>query len=379
MSSNKNYINGIQQAYVSIYTEAAKNVDITKEQAAALAALINKAIDGDQDAINVLTGKDISKVEQAVNSSNQDEPVTEAFEKLRAKIGSKIMGDDPIKRRYDLFLKDVNGHLWEVKNDARKLNVQPDMVDGFISKIIDIEPQVQEKGKLLQKVGYMAGSIVGRFAFASPFVLAATALGPIAGITGLGIPALASALAGGGKLLTLLQNKQLSKKEKFLDVVSTMVSAWGLTNTAQDLILAAGKNTAAAPVDPTSKITYDPKEFAASGKGPVEMQGPPSSAAGEAPPSNYMVNKLLDAGTGTDYSLNGEIANNIKKDWVELTGTKFGRLGRAGAETMLSRNDNAILQQILDTIKAKGIDWSKLSELQKGNILNPIAKSVLRR
>jgi len=371
--NNKHYINGIQQAYVSIYTEAAKNVDITKEQAAALATLINKAIDGDQDAINVLTGKDIDKVQQAVNSSGQDKPVTEAFERIRSKIGSKIMGDDPIKRRYDLFLKDVNGHLWEVKNDARKLNVQPDMVDGFISKIIDIEPQVQEKGKLLQKVGYMAGSIVGRFAFVSPFVLASVALGPMVGITGLGIPALASALAGSGKLLTLLQNKQLSKKEKFMDIVATMVSAWGLTNTAQDLILAAGKNT--APVDPVSKTTYDPKEFAADSSGPVEMQGPPSPVEMQGPPTSAMSN----IAPGVDYSLNGELANSIKQDWPKLSKTVFGRLTDSGAMTKLSRIDNTMLQKILDTIEAKGVNWSDLSLMDKARIFDPIAKTVLKR
>jgi len=272
------------EAYTSIYHEnAGKNVDITQDQAAALVALVAKAVDGDPEAIKIVTGKATAELEQAIKQqAPSGKPVNEAFERLRAKYGSKLMGDDPIRRRYDLFLKDVNGHLWEVKQDARKLNVEPEMVDGFISNIISIEPAVQEKGKLLQKIGYGAGSIVGRFAFVTPFVAAASFLGPLVGATGLAIPAISAALAGGGQTAIMLTNKQLTRKEKILNVVATMVSAFGLSKAAESMLSEipppkptdGGGSGGGYSGDGKIGFDYDPIDPNEGGFNPVEVSPP---------------------------------------------------------------------------------------------------------
>lgn len=352
----------LSNVYTSIYNENVKgNIDITQDQAAALVALVTKAVDGDPEAIKIVTGKATPELEQAIKKqSTSDKPVNEAFERFRAKYGAKLMGDDPIRRRYDLFLKDVNGHLWEVKQDARKLNVQPDMVDNFISSIISIEPAVQEKGKLLQKIGYGAGSIIGRFAFVAPFVAAASFLGPLVGATGLAIPAISAALAGGGQTAIMLTNKQLSRKEKILNVLATMVTAFGLSKTAEGLIREI------TPPDPTGggdggggsgysgdgKIgfDYDPIDPNEGGFNP-ETISPPTPSINDA---------------------------DIIKDWPELSKTVFGRMTNSGIPSYRTI-DTKVLTLVKQDLIDKGLDWNKLSMAKKAEIFNPIVKEVLNR
>lgn len=362
------------EAYTSIYHEnAGKNVDITQDQAAALVALVAKAVDGDPEAIKIVTGKATAELEQAIKQqAPSGKPVNEAFERLRAKYGSKLMGDDPIRRRYDLFLKDVNGHLWEVKQDARKLNVQPDMVDGFISNIISIEPAVQEKGKLLQKIGYGAGSIVGRFAFVTPFVAAASFLGPLVGATGLAIPAISAALAGGGQTAIMLTNKQLTRKEKILNVVATMVSAFGLSKAAESMLSEipppkptdGGGSGGGYSGDGKIGFDYDPIDPNEGGFNPVEV----------SPPRPSGINPET-MGVPTPSISNVDII----KDWPKLTRTVFGQMTNSGAPSFGSIADKNILALVKQDLIKQGLDWNTLSFAKKAEIFNPIAKSVLNK
>lgn len=368
----------LTNAYVSIYNENTNgNVDITQDQAAALVALVTKAVDGDPEAIKIVTGKATAELEQAIKKqSTAEKPVNEAFERLRAKYGSKLMGDDPIRRRYDLFLKDVNGHLWEVKQDARKLNVQPDMVDGFISNIISIEPAVQEKGKLLQKIGYGAGSIIGRFAFVTPFVAAASFLGPLVGATGLAIPAISAALAGGGQTAIMLTNKQLSKKEKILNVVATMVSAFGLSKSAEKLLQSMSEKANVSEYSSQTTASSDLDKVGTGsgyrGDGKIGFDGG-SSGSSIDPNEGGFNPETISPPTP---SINDA---DIIKDWPRLSKTVFGRMTDSGTPTFQSIADKKALALIKQALIDQGKDWNSLSLMQKAKIFDPIAKSVLKR
>ena len=361
----------LHEAYNSMYHENTRNnVDITQDQAAALVALVTKAVDGDPEAIKIVTGKATAELEQAISKhAPPDKPVNEAFERFRAKWGSKIVGDDPIKRRYDLFLKDVNAHLWEVKQDARRLNVEPKMVDGFISNIIAIEPAVQEKGKFLQKVGYGVGNIVGRFAFVAPFVAAASFLGPLVGATGLAIPAISAALAGGGQTAIMLTNKQLTRQEKILNVVATMVSAFGLSKAAEGLLR---EITPPDPVDPP--IPPDPTDPTGGGGSGYSGDGKIGFDYDPVDPNQGGFNPEA-IGVPTPSISNADII----KDWPELTRTVFGRMTNSGTPSFGSVADKDILALVKQDLIKQGLDWNTLSLAKKAEIFNPIAKSVLKR
>ena len=192
--------------------------------------LAKLAVEGDEEAIKMLTNPQYA--EQILNKAEQekgDAPVTEAFEKFRANIGSKFGGADPIERRYDLFLRDVNGHLWEIEKDSKLLNVEPKEVNKFISDIIDVEPKVDKQGKLLQKIGYGIGRAVGVGMFAAPFAIAATYLAPAIGLYGISAKVLGGALAGGGRTATILTNKQLSKSEKIMEIIKAVTAGYAMT------------------------------------------------------------------------------------------------------------------------------------------------------
>lgn len=379
------------EAYTSIYREnAGKNVDITQDQAAALIALVAKAVDGDPEAIKIVTGKATAELEQAIKQqAPSGKPVNEAFERLRAKYGAKLMGDDPIRRRYDLFLKDVNGHLWEVKQDARKLNVQPDMVDGFISNIISIEPAVQEKGKLLQKIGYGAGSIIGRFAFVTPFVAAASFLGPLVGATGLAIPAISAALAGGGQTAIMLTNKQLTRKEKILNVVATMVSAFGLSKAAESLLReipppkpTGGGGGSGYSGDGKIGFDYDPIDPNKGGFNPDQIRSPYEGKMGfDGGSGGSSIDP--DAGGFNPETIGVPTPSindaDIIKDWPELSRTVFGRMTDSGTPTYGAPPDETALALIKQDLINKGLTWNKLSMAKKAEIFNPIAQKILKR
>ena len=195
--------------------------------------LAKLAVDGDPEAIKMLTDPKYAeqvllKAEDQAEQEEQ-EPVQEAFEKFRSNLGSKISGGDPIERRYNLLLSDINGHLWEIDKDSKLLNVEPKEVNKFISDIITIEPNVDKKGKLLQKIGYGIGRSVGTAMFAAPFAIAATHLAPAIGLYGISAKILGGALAGGGKTLTILKNSQLSKGEKVGEILKAVGAGYLMT------------------------------------------------------------------------------------------------------------------------------------------------------
>lgn len=200
----------------------------------AVRKLAEKAVDGDKEAIEILTNpkKAEELINQAAKQSNESptqEVTTEAFERFRAKLGAKLTGSDPILNRYNLFLADINGHLWEIDKDSKLLNVEPKEVNQFISDIVSIEPGVDKQGKLLQKIGYGIGRTVGAAMFAAPFAIAVSHFAPLIGIYGIAAKAIAAGLAGGGKTVTILNNKQLSRDEKIGEIIKVAGLAFAMT------------------------------------------------------------------------------------------------------------------------------------------------------
>lgn len=197
-------------------------------------AIATKAVDGDQEAIKLLSDPKALQqyfqemVKAAEQQQGGQQPVTEAFEKMRANLGAKFTGGDPIEKRYNLFLSDINGHLWEISQDSRFLNVDPQNVKDFISTISNIEPQVKQQSKLLQSIGYGIGKSLGRTAFVIPIVAGLMYAAPLVGLGGIStiaFQAIAGAVGGTGALAKVLNNKQMTKYEKVMEIVSTAVKA----------------------------------------------------------------------------------------------------------------------------------------------------------
>jgi tetrahydromethanopterin S-methyltransferase subunit G len=291
--------------------------------------LAKLAVEGDEEAIKMLTNPQYA--EQILNKAEKekgDAPVTEAFERFRANIGSKFGGADSIERRYDLFLRDVNGHLWEIEKDSKLLNVEPKEVNKFISDIIDVEPKVDKQGKLLQKIGYGVGRAVGVGMFAAPFAIAATYLAPAIGLYGISAKVLGGALAGGGRTATILTNKQLSKSEKIMEILKAVTAGYAMTT------------------------GYQPDQ-------PYEY----TRSAAQAPTATVP-----------------DPSNEIIKDWPTLSKTVFGRMDLTGdVLRSASSVDETALQQIIATLKQQGLDWSQMSMRDKAKIFDPILKSALNK
>jgi hypothetical protein len=291
--------------------------------------LAKLAVEGDEEAIKMLTNPQYA--EQILNKAEKekgDAPVTEAFERFRANIGSKFGGADSIERRYDLFLRDVNGHLWEIEKDTKLLNVEPKEVNKFISDIIGVEPKVDKQGKLLQKIGYGVGRAVGVGMFAAPFAIAATYLAPAIGLYGISAKVLGGALAGGGRTATILTNKQLSKSEKIMEILKAVTAGYAMTT------------------------GYQPDQ-------PYEY----TRSAAQAPTATVP-----------------DPSNEIIKDWPTLSKTVFGRMDLTGdVLRSASSVDETALQQIIATLKRQGLDWSQMSMRDKAKIFDPILKSALNK
>jgi len=208
------------------------------------------------DAFSDPTGK---KLQEIFNKIQQESPTTnvqkEAFEKFRSNLSSVFNNTGPtgaINKRYDLFLKDINGHLWEVDEDAKTLNVKDTEIQNFINKILTIEPEIGKKGKFLQKLGYGVGRAVGTMAFAAPFAVAATYLAPTLGIYGASAKVLGSALAAGGKTATVFTNKRMSTREKLYSILATAFAGYKLT------VGGIAPSDGAIPTVPDPKITPQP-------------------------------------------------------------------------------------------------------------------------
>lgn len=213
------------------------------------------------DAFSDPTGK---KLQEIFNKIQQESPTTvqkEAFEKFRSNLSSVFNNTGPtgaINKRYDLFLKDINGHLWEVDEDAKTLNVKDTEIQNFINKILTIEPEIGKKGKFLQKLGYGVGRAVGTMAFAAPFAVAATYLAPTLGIYGASAKVLGSALAAGGKTATVFTNKRMSTREKLYSILATAFAGYKLTVGGTAPATEVAPHTPPPPPTPTPTHTPTP-------------------------------------------------------------------------------------------------------------------------
>lgn len=340
----KQDLNSMGNVYSCVICE--NTTQLPPEIVKAITDLVTKADAGDAEAAKMLTDPAFAEkiIRQAQQKTSQQEPVTEALEKFRSNLGAKFGGGSSIDRRYELFLKDINGHLWEIEKDSKLLNVEPKEVNKFISDIVNIEPRVDKQGKLLQKIGYAIGKGVGVAAFAAPFAIAVTYLAPTVGIYGLTAKAIAGVLAGGGRTATLLNNKQLSTQEKVGEVLKAALAAFALTQSG------AGPSTdSAAP-----EASGPPK--------PLEMSGPPSSAAGAG-------------GLGIP-----DPTSDIIADWPELTRTVFGQMKNSGEVLRsVSSVDETALQNIISDLTRQGLDWNTMSMGEKARLANPILKKLLGR
>lgn len=311
----------------------------------AITELVTKADAGDEEAKKMLTDpafaeKIITQAQQQTEGDKQEEqPVSEAFERFRSNMGAKLGGGSPIDRRYDLLLSDINGHLWEIDKDSKLLNVDPKEVNKFISDIISIEPKVDKQGKLLQKIGYGIGRGIGTSAFAAPFAIAVSYLAPVVGIYGLTAKALAGVLAGGGRTATLINNTQLSTKEKIGEVLKVVLAAFGQTQAGAAPAATGGE---AAQATPTAQTT----------------QASAGSVASTALP---------------------DPTNDIIKDWPRLSETVHGRMNKAGSVFRNAPEDINILKSVIADLKQRGLDWSKMSMLDKAKIFDPISDRIINQ
>ena len=328
------------------YVICENTTQLPPEIVKAITELVTKADSGDEEAKKMLTDpafaeKLILQAQQQGKSDEQEEqPITEAFEKFRSNFGAKLGGGNPIDRRYSLLLQDINGHLWEIDKDSKLLNVDPKEVTQFIQKIIDIEPKVDKQGKFLQKVGYGIGRGIGTSAFAAPFAIAVSYLAPSIGIYGLTAKALAGVLASGGRTATLLNNKQLSTKEKVGEVLKVALAAFGQTQAGAAPTTSGGASQVTTP-------TQQPDVSNLGGATPTAIPDPTSS---------------------------------IIKDWPRLSKTVFGQMTNAGSAARgVSSVDEGIIKAITATLKQRGLDWNTMSMADKAKIFNPIAAKFLNK
>lgn len=224
--------NGLKE-FVTMAVELKEKQDSGAELTADQKKIVNAFSDPTGKQLEEIFKTIQPKSNQPQSGPNQPQVQKEAFEKFRSNLSGIWNNTGPtgvINKRYELFLKDINGHLWEVGEDAKTLNVNPAEIQNFINKIVTIEPEVAEKGKFLQKLGYNVGRAVGKLAFAAPFALAASYLAPAMGLYGISAKALSGALAGGGKLATVYNNKQMSNKEKVYSILGTAFAGYNLYN-----------------------------------------------------------------------------------------------------------------------------------------------------
>jgi len=327
----------------------------------AITELVTKADAGDEEAKKMLTDpafaeKIITQAQQQGEAGNQEEqPVTEAFERFRANMGAKLGGGSSIDRRYSLLLSDINGHLWEIDKDSKLLNVEPKEVNEFIQKIIDIEPKVDKQGKLLQKIGYGVGRGIGTSAFAAPFAIAVSYLAPTIGIYGLTAKALAGILAGGGRTATLMNNTQLSTKEKIGEVLKVVLAAFGQTQAN------------AAPASPSDVSQV---------RSPINKRNPLADEYNSGRQMKINTSGLGDAAN----AVAPDLKSSIIKDWPRLSNTVFGQMTNAGSAARgVSSVDEGALKAIMSTLQQRGLDWNTMSMADKAKVFNPILKRFLHK
>ena len=358
---NKKDLSALSNMYVHVICE--DNSQLPPEIVKAITELVTKADAGDEEAKKMLTDpafaeKIITQAQQQGGAGNQEEqPVTEAFEKFRSNMGAKFGGGNPIDRRYDLLLQDINGHLWEIDKDSKLLNVDPKEVDQFIKDIIDIEPKVDKQGKLLQKIGYGVGRGIGTSAFAAPFAIAVSYLAPSIGIYGLTAKALAGVLASGGRTATLLNNTQLSTKEKIGEVLKVALAAFGQTHANAAPAAPSGASQVHSPIHkPHSNPLAD--EYNSAHQAKINTSGLGGAAHAAIP----------------------DPTNSIIRDWPRLSKTVFGHMTNAGrAARGVSSVDEGAIKALVAALKQRGLNWDTMSMVDKAKIFNPIAAKFLHK
>ena len=353
-------LNTIGNVYNHVICENA--AQLPPEIVKAITELVTKSDAGDEEAKKMLTDpafaeKIITQAQQQGEANKQEEqPVTEALERFRANMSAKLGGGNPIDRRYDLLLSDINGHLWEIDKDSKLLNVEPEEVNEFIREIIKIEPKVDKQGKFLQKIGYGIGRGIGTSAFAAPFAIAVSYLAPSIGIYGLTAKALAGVLASGGRTATLLNNTQLSTKEKIGEVLKVALAAFGQTHAN------------AAPSAPTNGSQVQPG-----------IHKPHNPLADEYNSAHQT--KINTSGLGgAAHAAIPDPTNSIIKDWPRLSKTVLGRMTNAGGVARgVSSVDEGALKAIIAKLKQDGLDWNTMSMAKKARIFDPIVAKFLHK
>lgn len=166
--------------------------------------LIIKIERGDKEAEKILNmpSDEISEMIQQKSQNIQQE----AFENIRSEV-SGWFGRDPTQKRYQLLIKDLNKHIWELENDLKNTKSEDTSpYQNMLSELQNAEPELKPKGGVFQKIGYGVGRGVGT----------ALKIGSIASLgaslASFGLPAyMIGGIMGGG--LSILKNSQNTKMD----------------------------------------------------------------------------------------------------------------------------------------------------------------------
>jgi len=184
--------------------------------------LVVRIEQGDTEAEKLLDSSP-EEIQQYIQQANQtEEPVQEAFENIRSKVGGKLAGTDPSLTRYNLLVKAVQKKVWELGEDLKTTN-DPNSTaeyDKVVQRIQVIEPNMVPEGGTLQKAGYKVGTSVGKVA-KSYGKRAAIMAGVFAPLVALGIPpvVVGGIIGAGLSALKNHSNKKMPLKEKLKRVL----------------------------------------------------------------------------------------------------------------------------------------------------------------
>jgi hypothetical protein len=176
--------------------------------------LVIKLENGDSEALSLINTDPQQLIQQLTNSNQEIK--TEAFNNLRSRIGGKLSNQNPLVNRYNMLIDNINKHIWELGEDLKVTKTEDiSPYTDMISQLQKIDPSIEAKGGIFQKMGYTVGRGVG---FAGK-ILGTGLLASTLGGLGLSAPAIGAIIGGGFGFLRKSQNTKISISEKLGEVL----------------------------------------------------------------------------------------------------------------------------------------------------------------
>lgn len=308
---------------------------------------VNKLLQQIQNELTQQVGKEVQKESLELQEGWLDRLRSRGAGALRQ--GKELMkgGSQPTKgfdthaisKRFEILQNSIGKDLRELERDLGTASNTDTTVKDQVSQMIqtlstkhNIAPVQSKLGDIRHKIGVGVQNIgtgvllgAGLAAAAAPVVAAIGLTGPAAAAVGAGFS---------GATTSALKDLIYGQKP----------------DAKRAAIMGAGAALAAGLLS-----------YATQGGGQGGTQPEPSPAPTPVPP------------------VTPDMSQAVIADWPELSKTVFGQMGLQGAPSAGSAADNAILQQVLQTVKDRGLDWSAMSIKDKAAIFNPIAKAILRK